>query len=90
VFFFSLCTLWNKDSDFELSEDLSNEDSLSEGDDSDFDQETELKETKKAKGCGKSTTSSPAKPNVKPRTSVTGWQLYLILTASHYCCTFIG
>ena len=73
--FFSLCILLDKDSDFELSEELSNEDSVSEGDDSDFDGETELKKTKKAKGRGKSTTSSPAKPNVKPRTSVTGGQI---------------
>jgi len=65
--------LSNKDSDFELSEELSNEDSLSEGDDSDYDEETELRKTKKTRGRGKSTTSSPAKPSVKPRTSVTGW-----------------
>lgn len=67
--------LSNKESDFELSEELSNEDSHSEGDDSDYDEEAELKKTKKTRGCGKSTTSSHAKPSVKPRTSVTGWQI---------------
>lgn len=59
-----------EDSDLELSEELSNADSLSdEGDDSDFD-EAEVKKESKGRGRGKSTTS-PAKPGVKPRTSVT-------------------
>jgi len=50
---------------------LSTADSLSdEGDDSDFD-EAEVKKESKGRGHGKST-SSPAKPGVKPRTSVTG------------------
>ena len=52
---------------------MSNEESASEGDDSDFDEETELKKTNKGKGRGKSAVSSPAKPSIKPRTSVTGW-----------------
>lgn len=52
---------------------MSNEESVSEGDDSDFDEETELKKTNKGKGGGKSAVSSPAKPSIKPRTSVTGW-----------------
>lgn len=59
------------DSDFEHSEELSNEESVSECDDSDFDEETELKKTKKGKGQGRSAASSPAKPTIKPRTSVT-------------------
>ena len=89
--FFSLCILLDKDSDFELSEEISNEDSVSEGDDSDFDGETELKKTR---GRGKSTTSSPAKPSVKPRTSVTGEQInqnsYSIFATLHYCCAFVA
>ena len=68
---FILHSLINKDSDFELSEELSNGDSLSDDqNDSDFD-EAEAKKKTKGRGRGKST-SSPGRPSVKPRTSVTG------------------
>ena len=64
-------SLNNKDSDFELSEELSDADNESDDqDDSDFN-ETEVKKKSKGRGHGKST-SSPARPGVKPRTSVTG------------------
>ena len=61
----------NKESDFELSEELSNGGSLSDDqNDSDFDEADEKKKSK-GRGRGKSV-SSPGKPSVKPRTSVTG------------------
>lgn len=64
-------SLNDKDSDFELSEELSNADNESDDqDDSDFD-ETEVKKKSKGRGRGKST-GSPARPGVKPRASVTG------------------
>ena len=68
---FCLHLLNNKDSDFDLSEELSNVDSVSDDqDDSDFG-EAEVKKKAKGRGRGK-TTSSPTKSSVKPRTSVTG------------------
>ena len=70
-FLFLFKSLNNKDSDFELSEELSDADNESDDqDDSDFN-ETEVKKKSKGRGRGKST-SSPARPGVKPRTSVTG------------------
>ena len=82
---FCVIYLFFKDSDFEFSEELSNADSLSDDrEDSDFD-EAKGKTTLKGRGRGKST-GSPAKPTVKPRTSVTGsFANTLSLTTTQEC-----
>ena len=83
-FFLSLRSFANKDSDFDVSEELSNADSLSDDqDDSDFDEE-EVKKKTRGRGRGKST-SSPAKPSVKPRASVTGWVHRYLYFCSSFC-----
>lgn len=52
---------------------MSNKESISEGDDSDFDEEIELKKINKGKGRGKLVVSLLVKLSIKLRISVIGW-----------------